>query len=345
MRRDQVGRNERMHQKNRRKEAITIIGYLLFIALILVGILLLVKELGSDMGDTPENAEKQIRATVEFDGAKYAQRMGLESLLFIGYDNTSDAENGPTDFDQSDFLFLVVIDRQNGKYTTLHIDRDTMTNVQKLSSDGKLVGEEEMQITLAYSYGADVGTRSANAINAVTALLNGDKLNGRRVDHYVTFGMDAVPVLNDVVGGVSVEVPIDISDDLKKTEPGEKITLTGEQALLYVRARETLADPTNEFRMVRQRNFIESFVDLFGEKVNSDSDFIVDVVEKDLANKLYSDDLTHISELAGEVAKLKNAGYLTFEGEHKMGERYMEFYPDKDAAMRLVLDLFYEKID
>ena len=343
--RGQVGRNERMHQKSRRKEALTIVGYLLFIGLILGGVLLLVKQFGSDMGDTPENAEKQIRATVKHDGEEYAQRTGLESILFIGYDNTSDAELSPTDFDQSDFLFLVVVDKTNGDYKTIHIDRDTMTTVQKLSSEGKLVGEEVMQIALSYSYGKDVSTRSANTVNAVTELLNGDKFIGRRIDHYVAFGMDSVPVLNDVVGGVSVEVPIDIDNDLKKTAPGEKITLVGDQALRYVRARETLSDPTNEFRMVRQRNFIESFIELFGDKVNNDSSFIVDVVEKDLANKLHSDDLKRVSELAGEAVKLNNGGYLTLEGEHKSGERYMEFYPDKDALEKLVLDVYFEKVN
>lgn len=335
----QVGRNENTRRKNRRKEGITIIAYLIFIALILGGLILLVKLLTADEGEV-DDAGQVYRATIEYNGEQYAQKTGLETVLFIGYDNTSDAEEGPTDFDQSDFLFLVVIDKANKQYTTVHVDRDTMTKISKLTSEGKLQSEEVMQITLAYAYGGkDVSMRSTNALNAVTSLLGGQHIN-----HYVTFGMDSVPVLNNVVGGVSVEVPCDIDDDLKMTAPGEKIVLTDDQALRYVRARESLSNPTNVFRMERQRNFIESFIELFGKKVNEDENFLTDVVEKDLANKIASDDLNRVSEIAGEAVKLENAGYLTLEGEHKQGERFMEFYPDEDALQALIIKVFYEKV-
>ena len=337
----QVGRNERTRKKNRRREGITIIGYLVCIALILAGAIILVSLLTNDDDNVPENAGQIYRPTIEYNGEQYAQRTGLETVLFIGYDNTSDAEEGPTDFDQSDFLFLVVVDKGEKKYTTIHVDRDTMTNVMKLTSEGKLVGEETMQIALSYAYGGkDVRTRSTNSLNAVTSLLGGQHIN-----HYVTFGLDSVPVLNNVVGGVSVEVPCDIDDDLRQTAPGEKIKLTDDQALRFVRARESLDNPTNVFRMERQRNFIESFIELFGDKVNNDENFITDVVEKDLADKIVSDDISRISSLAGEAVKLENAGYLTLEGEHKQGETYMEFYPDADALEELIIKVFYEKID
>lgn len=343
--RNEVGQSERSRKNKKRREAITLVGYIVFIALILAGAVILVGFLTKDNDDQPDDAGQIYTRSVEYNGETYAPRSGVETVLFIGYDNTSDAEESMTDFDQSDLLFLVVIDKRNGKYTTIHIDRDTITPVIELTSEGKEVGEKEMQITLAYSYGRDAKMRSTNAKLAVSRLLNGDRSNRYvTINHYVTFGMDSVPVLNNVVGGVSVEVPIDIDDDLRKTAPGEKIVLTDDQALRYVRARESLSDPTNESRMIRQRNFIESFIKLFGAKVNSDEDFITNVVEKDLANKILSDDINRISELAGEAVKLKNAGYLTLEGEHKMGERFMEFYPDKDALTKMVLDVFFEKI-
>jgi LCP family protein required for cell wall assembly len=339
--RNQFDRNERYRVRSRRRELLTKFGYLLCGILIFVGIIFLVKQLDIGSDSEPEHAGEIVRATVEYKGEKYALRTGLETVLFIGYDSTSDAEakEGAPDFDQSDFLFLLVADKRNGKYSTIHIDRDTMTNVMQLTSEGKKAGEGVMQIALAYAYGGEVSVRSANAVKAVT-----DLIGGERIAHYVTFGMDSVPVLNNVVGGVSVEVPVDIDDDLKKTEPGEKIKLTDDQALRYVRARQSLADSSNVFRMERQRSFIEAFIDLFGEKVNNDPNFIADVVENDLASKVHSDDLKYVSELAGDIVKLENAGYYTLEGEHKKGEKYVEFYPDEDALRELVLSIFYDKV-
>ena len=62
------------------------------------------------------------------------------------------------------------------------------------------------------------------------------------IDHYVALSMDAVPVINDAVGGVAVRC----MDDLTAYDPslteGAEITLMGDQALYYVRARMN-ADP------------------------------------------------------------------------------------------------------
>ena len=337
-----VGRNERMYQKGRRREALTIIAYLLCIALILGGIIVLVNILSKDESEFDDGD----LSAVEYKGEKYNNLNNLDTVLFIGYDDYSDKEDSPIDFDQSDFLFLLVVDKANGRYSTIHIDRDTMADVWKLTSDGKKASDEKenMQIALSYAYGGgDVKTRSANTINAVTDLLNGDLFMGRRVNHYVAFGMDSVGALNKAVGGVEVEVPYDIGD-LKKTAEGEKVKLTDEQALNFVRARQTTEEPTNESRMARQRLFIEAFIEQFGEKAANDEDFIKRVVEDDLASKVVSDDLTRVAEIAADAIKLETSGILTLEGEHKSDGEHMCFYPDKDKLAELVLSVFYKKV-
>lgn len=34
----------------------------------------------------------------------------------------------------------------------------------------------------------------------------------------------------------------------------------------------------------------------------------------------------------------------TIDGEAKVGQEYMEFYPDEDALQALVMSVFYEKV-
>ena len=340
-----VGRNERMYQKSRRKEALVIVGYLLCIALILGGIIYLVSELTKQDDDAdPADIE-----TVAYKGEEYVPKNNLESILFIGYDDYSDSGDRMTDFDQSDFLFLVVIDKAKSKYTTIHIDRDTIAKFWRLNGDGKKLGDSPVEEQIALSYacvGADVKTCSSNTWNAVNELLNrGDVFDGRhkmRITHYVTFGMDSIGALNNAVGGVEVEVPYDIGD-LKKTDEGKKIKLTDEQALTFVRARQTTEEPTNEARMVRQRSFIDAFIKQFGDKAANDENFVKNVIENDLAEKIVSDNITRVAELASEAVKLNTYEYRTLEGERTSDGEYIRFIPDEGKLTELVLDVFYSK--
>ena len=70
--------------------------------------------------------------------------------------------------------------------------------------------------------------------------------------------MDAVPVFNDLVGGVEIEVLDDftgIDDTLVK---GKTVTLMDEHALHYVRTRKDLEDSSNSTRMKRQQQYINA---------------------------------------------------------------------------------------
>ena len=66
---------------------------------------------------------------------------------------------------------------------------------------------------------------------------------------------DAVSVLNDAVGGVTVTTP----QTFKEFTKGETVTLYGESAETFVRNRDTSVLDSNNSRMERQRVYIESF--------------------------------------------------------------------------------------
>mgnify|MGYP000585160404 FL=1 len=68
--------------------------------------------------------------------------------------------------------------------------------------------------------------------------------------------MDAVPILNDLLGGVEVTVLDDFSGIDDTLIKGETVTLHGDHALTYVRERYGLEDSSNSTRMVRQRQYM-----------------------------------------------------------------------------------------
>ena len=122
---------------------------------------------------------------------------------------------------QCDTLQVLVLDETNHTYTSLPINRDTMTDVKSLDDDGTYLATTRMQISLAHATGDGMETSCENTVDAVSNLLYGQTIDG-----YASLNMDAIEVLNHLVGGVTVT----IEDDFSKEDPtltmGETVTLT-----------------------------------------------------------------------------------------------------------------------
>ncbi len=272
------------------------------------------------------------------DGVEYKLNKNIETVLVMGLDKFSeDIDTSSYDNDQqADFLMLFVLDNQNKTCKALHINRDTIVEMNVLGIAGQEVGTTTRQIALAHTYGNGQNVSCRNTAKAVSNLLD-----GIAITHYVSVTMDAVPVFNDLVGGVTVEVLDDftgIDDTLVK---GEKVTLMGDKALTYVRNRYGLEDSTNSNRMVRQKQYIEELYRLTREKTEDDENFVL-TAWKELAQYTVSDcyeqDLLQIYE---KVSGYEYLGTVNIEGESVVGERFMEFYPDEEKLEKLILEMFY----
>lgn len=275
---------------------------------------------------------------IEYGGKKYSLKKNIETFLVLGLDkfegqSVADSYNNDQ---QADFLMLFVFDNDAKKCTALHINRDTMTDVNVLGLAGDKIYSVKQQIALSHTYGNGRDNSCINACDAVSTLLSGMKVN-----HYISLKMDAIPVLNDLVGGVEVEVLDDftgIDDTLVK---GQKVTLMGDHALKYVRTRKSLDDSTNSTRMVRQQQYINALYAKTQKAIAEDEEFIV---EASLAMSDYqiSDcSITRLQSLAEKFNQYKFTGIKNIDGEMKQGE-FMEFYPDELSLKKLIVELFYE---
>ena len=81
-----------------------------------------------------------------------------------------------------------------------------MTQIRILGVTGEPAGTFTGQLALAHTYGSGEEDSCENTVLAVSNLLY-----GMEIDHYVSLTMDGVALLNDLVGGVTVEVLDDFS--------------------------------------------------------------------------------------------------------------------------------------
>ncbi|MGN0549553.1 MAG: LCP family protein [Acutalibacteraceae bacterium] len=289
-------------------------------------------------GNFPEQEPQD--AAIEYNGVEYVKNENVESFLIMGLDKFEDAIDNESynNNQQADFLMLLVFDNEEKKCTALHLNRDTMVDMNILGVAGQKVGTVNKQLALAHTYGNGKDVSCRNTADAVSGLLNEVKVN-----HYLSITMDAVPVLNDLLGGVEVTVLDDftgIDDTLKK---GETVTLHGEHALTYVRTRYGLEDSSNSTRMVRQKQYLNAIYDKAMLRIEEDDEFVVEASVK-LADYIVSDrSVNQLQELAKKLSQYELTEIDSIEGDSAVKDGLMEFYPDADSVNEIVFDLFYKE--
>lgn len=306
---------------------------LLCFVLILVALLLLhfwEKQQGhSPSQDTPNSH-------VMYQGREYVRNPDLETFLVLGLDKMNEEKSDSYSNDrQADFLVLFVFDKQEKNWSAIHINRDTMTSVNVLGVAGQTVDTVTQQIALAHTYGNGREVSCRNTSDAVSVLLYNLKIN-----HYLSLTMDAVPILNDIVGGVELEILDDFSGIDDMLIQGETITLTGEHALSYIRARGGMVDSTNERRMVRQRQYMEALYKKASvERVNHNLS-LEDLLS--LSDYFVSDcTVNQLQTLFDNLFSFSFEGIRTLPGSSVAGDQFMEFYPDEIALQQFVIETFY----
>lgn len=284
--------------------------------------------------------QKTENTVYEYNGVEYVKNEDVESFLIPGLDKFEDAINNDSynNDQRADFLMLLVFDNSEKKFTAVHLNRDTMVNMNVLGVAGQKIGTVNKQLALAHTYGNGRDVSCRNTADAVSELLNGVKVN-----HYLSITMDAVPILNDLLGGVEVTVLDDFSGIDDTLIKGETVTLHGDHALTYVRERYGLEDSSNSTRMVRQRQYMTAVYDKAMLKIENDDNFVIEASSK-LADYIVSDrSVNQLQEIAKKLSQYKFTEIETLEGESVVKDGLMEFRPDADSIDKIVFELFYKK--
>ena len=280
-----------------------------------------------------------VSKTIERDGISYFPNQNIETFLVIGTDKTGPMEQ--TEYYENsgmaDTLAVLIFDKESKKVNVLSLNRDTMTDIPVLSLDGRPVGTTYAQIAASYTYGDGLERSCENTVKAVSTLLGNVD-----IDHYIAMTMDGISVLNDAVGGVTVDVKEDFSAVDPTIKMGE-MTLSGEQALMYVRGRKDVGNQLNVSRMERQQEYMESFFKTMKEKINEDtaSEFAMSTFEEIAPYMVTDCSVTLLSTMMERYADYELGTITIPEGKNTKGEKYMEFYLDEEALDKMVIDLFY----
>ncbi|OIJ94674.1 transcriptional regulator [Streptomyces sp. MUSC 14] len=193
-----------------------------------------------------------------------------ENVLVIGSDGRVGGNNAlgggsRNDIGRSDTAFLLHVYANHRNALAVSIPRDALVTIPpcRLPDGSWTQARTNAMFNAAYSIGQTVRGNPACTQNTV------EQLTGLRVDHTVVVDFKGFAQMTEAVGGVPVCVPQDVYQ--KDLSPGRHTrgrlllhkgeqTLSGKQALDYVRIRHGIGDGSDIGRIKRQQAFVAGLV-------------------------------------------------------------------------------------
>ncbi len=307
------------------------------LVLVLVMIFSGLRILESTVFNREQSEEVFVSKTITRDGVEYFPRQDITVMLVMGIDEKGPAVDSGSynNGGAADAVFLVIFDEKNEECRVLNINRDTMLEMPVLGIGGKQAGTFYGQLALSHTYGSGLEDSCENTRATVSNFLY-----GINIDYYVSMNIDAISILNDAIGGVTVNVTEDFSQVDPSIGMGE-VTLNGEQAISYVQTRKGVGDQLNVSRMERQKEYINSFLDTFFVKQEQESEFVLSVYEEVSPYIVTDCSATNMSKILEKYAHYEIVEIVSPKGENHLGNEYYEFYVDEAALDELILRLFY----
>lgn len=200
-------------------------------------------------------------------------------MVLLGCDDREGVEGA-----RSDTTILARVDPGNATVTLLSIPRDTAINY---GSHGTV------KFNAAYAYDGTSGT-----INATSQLC------GVKISHYAEVHFEDLVDLIDYMGGVEVDVPMDIDDaDAGGKLKAGKQTLNGQQAMIFARSRSYASGDFQ--RTTNQRLLIEAMMTKLMSMSATDLPGVIQKMAKCVTTDY------DVSSLIGLAGKFKDANNMT----------------------------------
>lgn len=299
----------------------------------------------SAASDAP-NMDGQTGDVVVRNGKKYRYNKELINILCLGIDKTTEEMEGQPKVSggsgQADAIVLVTLDPTAQTMKMTAIPRDTITEIETYDASGNSVGKSKNHLALAYAYG-DGGKKSGElTVAAVSNLLYQLPIHG-----YAAIRMDAVEKLNDSVGGVTVTLPEEMQINGVTYEAGQSVTLTGSQALSYVRTRDIEASGANLQRMERQKGYAVSFIQSAKQALKKNPTLAATLYQNitaDMVTNIGLDEAVYLASMLPQM-RFSAEDIQTVQGTIRQGKKYEEYYADEDALQALILDTFYTEAE
>lgn len=335
-----------------KKIILGIVIALVAIIIILVIVYLIMRETGKktlyEAATKYETPNPQSAKLVEYKGKKYKYNEDILTFLVMGTDVNKTVSQLQKNKDytkggQADTLFLVIVNPHTRKINLMSINRNSMADVDIYDKDNNYLDTQKLQICLQHGFGSGLEDSCERQIKAVSDLMYNIPIHG-----YMAMDLPAIARLNDIVGGVEVEVLENIPSGSNKLAygKGKTITLSGKDAYEYVKYRDTKVFDSNSHRMARQKQYLKGLLGDMLAHTKEDITFplkVMDAVSDYLVTDIDASKMTYlVSTFMGYDIDFDNIYSVPGETIYNEETGFEEYHVDEEALQELVMNIFYD---
>ena len=287
--------------------------------------------------------EEQEGFYITYDGKQYQYNSDVINILCLGIDKDIPIEEKRETGSEglADVVILASIDTKEDTLKFLAVPRETIVPVKLIDTKGNFVRTENEQITLQYAYGQTAEKSCELMIDTVSNLLF-----HLPIQRYCAINFQALPALNDAIGGVDLVSIETVHWWNGSFYEGQQMHLEGQAALDYVRQRDETIPKSSMGRLERQKQYITCYLEQAKEAVGRDLTLPVKMFQS-LTENMCTDvtvaDITYlVPELLNMEINLENISMVP--GETITGGEHEEYHVDADALKQLVIQMFYKEV-
>ena len=244
-------------------------------------------------------------------------------ILFLGIDRIEERD-WLANY-RSDTIALIRLDLAGKNIHVLNIPRDTYAYLPVTNKMDK--------ITHAYVYGETTNQGVEASIAAVNNFL------GRQAaDYFVAMNLDPIPAIVDEIGGVEIDVEIEMKDYKANLDKGLQV-LNGRQAFDYIHWRYSSGGDID--RIKRQQKFLSTLLQQQRESGKIlETLQIVLKYKDDLRTSLSAGEMIALAKFLSELPE-GSVSYQTVPGQAEMINGVSYWIPDQGQTAELLRDFMY----
>ncbi|MBR4667416.1 MAG: LCP family protein [Butyrivibrio sp.] len=282
---------------------------------------------------------------VRYDGDVYDYNEDITTFLVMGIDKddefVKEVKEG-ADGGQADALFLLVINPHDESVKIIGINRNSMTNVDVYDEYGMYQTTVWAQVCTQHGFGNGMEESCEYQVKAVSGMFYQLPIHG-----YAAINMSAIPIINDMVGGVDVTVLEDLTKADKKLVEGNRVHLDGDMALTYLRSRDASKFASSDRRLERQRQYLNAFIAAARTASEGGKNAAIDIFTG-ISDKMVTNiSVEEISYLAPLISKYSfdATDFKMIKGKTVKNGEFEEFNVDDDDLFKTIIEIFYEKVE
>ena len=306
----------------------------------------------NELDEAPEKTQTkkyQEDVTITYNGKKYRYNDNLINILVMGIDDYGLKGDKDTDANpyQADTIVLGTVDAVKKTVSFMSIPRDTVASIKVLDLNDELATVKKGPIAIQHSFGTQGERTNEAVVDAVSNLLYSVPIN-----RYVSVDITAIPDINDSLGGITVDIPEDLTKWNPKMKAGTKdYLLLNKDAVIFVARRDTGIDDSAMGRMKRQVMYLKKLFPAVKARTAENITYPIALYNSEadkVKTNLTIDEMTYLAKLLLDL-ELSDKDIVSVPGEMKRiepgeiedYEYEMGYIVDEDALKQLIVDRFY----